>query len=231
MLFKGREEIRKTGPAGISAQYGWTRNSGRTWHGGPDINGLDSKTILMPSYTNPATGKEKDISGIVVTSRIVTDKRYLTWEWGWYVCIQLDAGQTPDAVNYLYFCHNDKNLVKAGQRVKTGDAVAIMGMTGNAATTYAHCHFETRATQSGRGLDPTAYMGHPNKAGVYGAAPSGVWTVQVDELRARCGPGTQYPVLGLLPKGKQLPDPLHTEDGYSYFVNCGWLSKEYVSRQ
>ena len=77
---------------------------------------------------------------------------------GWYVCVELDAGQTPDAVNYLYFCHNARNLVSVGQRVKSGDALAVMGNTGNAALAsppFAHCHFEVRATTTGAGLDPT----------------------------------------------------------------------------
>lgn len=96
-----------------------------------------------------------------------------TWEWGWYVCVELDAGQTPDAVNYLYFCHNARNLVSVGQRVKSGDALAVMGNTGNAALAsppFAHCHFEVRATTTGAGLDPTAYTGHPNAVGTYGEA-------------------------------------------------------------
>ena len=63
------------------------------------------------------------------------------------MCVELDAGQTPDAVNYLYFCHNARNLVSVGQRVKSGDALAVMGNTGNAALAsppFAHCHFEVR---------------------------------------------------------------------------------------
>ena len=84
------------------------------------------------------------------------------------MCVELDADQTPDAVNYLYFCHNARNLVSVGQRVKSGDALAVMGCTGNAALAsppFAHCHFEVRATAAGAGLDPTAYTGHPNAVG------------------------------------------------------------------
>lgn len=85
--------------------------------------------------------------------------------------MKLDAAQTPDAVNYLYFCHCASLLVKVGQKVKSGDALAIMGNSGNAAYNvppYKHCHLEARATSTGRGLDPTAYAGVPNKAGTYG---------------------------------------------------------------
>ena len=162
-IFKGRVRVRY----GYS-RWGYTRNNGKGWHGGSDEEGLDSTTIRMPDY------KGKSISGRVITARKVDRSTgSKTWEWGWYVCVELDAGQTPDAVNYLYFCHNARNLVSVGQRVKSGDALAVMGSTGNAALAsppFAHCHFEVRATAAGAGLDPTAYTGHPNAVGTYGEA-------------------------------------------------------------
>ena len=159
-LFKGRQQV----PYSYSC-FGYTRGNGKTWHGGLDVVGLDSTTILMPDYDG------KIITGTVVQARKVpegsSDK---TWEWGWYVCVQLDANQTPDTINYLYFCHNEKNLVSVGQKVKSGDSIAIMGNTGNAK--YAnppikHVHFECRASRSGSGLDPTHYAGCSNKVGIY----------------------------------------------------------------
>ena len=109
----------------------------------------------------------------VTTRKVDRSTGSKTWAWGWYVCVELDAGQTPDAVNCLYFCHNARNLVSVGQRVESGDALAVMGSTGNAALAsppFAHCHFEVRATAAGAGLDPTAYTGHPNAVGTYGEA-------------------------------------------------------------
>lgn len=151
--------------------FGWTRSGGSVWHGGIDLVGADDPTIRMPYYT-AADGSQKPIRGTVVTARMVDRSTgNLTWEWGWYVCVKLDANQTPDAVNYLYFCHCERLLVKVGQKVKSGDALAIMGNSGNAAMNnppYKHCHLEVRATSTGRGLDPTAYAGVPNKAGTYG---------------------------------------------------------------
>ena len=159
MLFTGRNLVKYD-----YSRYGYTRGGGKTWHGGLDIGGLDDAKIRMPGYNG------KSISGTVVTARIVTDKSNKTWEWGWYVCVRLDANQTPDAVNYLYFCHCASLLVRGGQRVASGDALAVMGQTGNAAGGYDHCHFEVRATANGKGLAPTAYAGCPNAVGVYGAA-------------------------------------------------------------
>lgn len=163
-LFKGRMQV----PYYYSC-FGYSRGGGKTWHGGQDVVGLDSDAILMPDYDG------KSISGTVVTARKV-DKSTgnLTWEWGWYVCVQLDANQTPDAVNYLYFCHNSKNLVSVGQKVKSGDALAIMGNSGNAAEAnppIKHCHLEVRATATGKGLDPTHYSGCANRVGIYGENP------------------------------------------------------------
>ena len=151
--------------------YGYTRGGGSTWHGGIDLVGADDPTIRMPYYT-AADGSQKPIRGTVVTARMVDRSTgNLTWEWGWYVCVQLDANQTPDAVNYLYFCHCASLLVKVGQKVKSGDALAVMGNSGNAALNsppYKHCHLEVRATATGRGLNPTAYSGTDNAAGTYG---------------------------------------------------------------
>lgn len=153
------------------ACYGYTRGNGTVWHGGIDLELLDGTTFYMPTY------KGKKIRGKVITARIVTDHSNRTWEWGYYICVRLDANQTPDAVNYLYFCHCSKLLAKVGDVVESGDALGVMGNTGNAALAdppYAHVHFEVRATSTGKGLDPTAYSGTDNKVGTYGEAPTPV---------------------------------------------------------
>lgn len=159
-IFAGRTQLRY--PYG---RYGYTRGGGKIWHGGMDLVGLDSTDIRMPYYKN------KRITGKVVRARRVTDHSNKTWEWGWYVCVQLDPGQTPDDVNYLYFCHCRELKVTAGQAVASGDLLAVMGQSGNAAGGYDHCHFEARATAAGKGLDPSQYAGCPNAVGVYGEAP------------------------------------------------------------
>lgn len=167
-IFKGRVQI----PYAYG-RYGWTRGGGKTWHGGIDLVGVDDPTIRMPYYT-AAEGAKKAIRGTVTRARKVDGSTGdPTWEWGWYVCVQLDAAQTPDVVNYLYFCHCERLLVQAGQRVQSGDALAVMGNSGNAALNdppYKHCHLEARATATSTGVDPTAYAGVPNAAGTYGSA-------------------------------------------------------------
>lgn len=168
-IFEGHAEVLYN-----YGRFGWTRNYGKTWHGGIDIVGLDSDKIRMPYYDG------KKITGTVTRARIVTNRADKTWEWGWYVCVQLDAGQTPDTVNFLYFCHCAKLLVSVGQKISSGDALGIMGNTGNAAGGYKHCHFEVRATATGTGVDPTAYAGISNAVGVYGTAGDGK-TEQISE--------------------------------------------------
>ena len=159
-IFNGRSQIVYS-----YGCYGYTRGGGATWHGGLELVGLDDNFIRMPSYTGKA------IQGTVTRARIVTDHSDKTWEWGLYVCVQLDDAQTPDEVNFLYFCHCKELLVQAGQKVKTGDILAIMSQTGNAAGGYDHCHLEVRSTATGMGLDPTAYSGTDNAVGIYGTKP------------------------------------------------------------
>ena len=114
MIFSGRNLVKYP-----YSCYGYTRGGGKTWHGGIDVCGMDDDKIRMPGYNG------KSIAGTVVTARIVTNKSNKTWEWGYYICVKLDANQTPDAVNYLYFCHCSKLLASVGQKVKTGDVLEM----------------------------------------------------------------------------------------------------------
>lgn len=64
---------------------------------------------------------------------------------------------SPDNKNYtLYYAHLDEQLVKPGQRVKTGDTLGLMGNTGNARTTDPHLHFGIYAY--GGAIDPLPFV-------------------------------------------------------------------------
>ncbi|RYU80507.1 M23 family metallopeptidase [Hymenobacter persicinus] len=58
---------------------------------------------------------------------------------------------------HLYYAHLDKQLVQAGQVVKAGDTLGLVGNTGNARTTPPHLHFGVY--RSGRGaVDPFPFV-------------------------------------------------------------------------
>lgn len=166
-IFLGRTEILYN-----YGRYGYTRGNGKTWHGGVDVVGLDDTYVRMPYYQND-DGTLRSIAATIRRARCITDHNDKTWEWGNYVGALFDASQTPDDVNYLVFAHNARLLVKEGQHVKSGDILAVMGNTGNAAGGYKHVHLEARNTVTGRGVDPTRYSGTRNAVGVYSAADNG----------------------------------------------------------
>lgn len=123
----------------VTQGYGFT-------HGGMDIVGISNGNILSP------------VAGVVKSSTIVTDKSDLTWEWGNYVRVDDAAG------NRYYFCHMASRAVKAGDRVKIGDKLGVMGNTGK--SFGAHCHFETR-TKSNVRTNPADFLDIPNERGMY----------------------------------------------------------------
>lgn len=129
-IYMGRTEILYN-----YGRFGYTRGNGKTWHGGVDVVGLDDTYVRMPYYQND-DGTLRSIAATVRRARCVTNRNNKTWEWGNYVGVLFDAGQTPDDVNYLVFAHNARLLVKEGQHVKSGDILAVMGNTGNAAGVY-----------------------------------------------------------------------------------------------
>ena len=52
------------------------------------------------------------------------------------------------------YSHNKKTLVKPGDVVRKGQAIALMGSTGR--STGAHVHFEVY--KHGRSVDPSSYV-------------------------------------------------------------------------
>ncbi len=128
----------------VTSPYGWrVLNGKREWHPGIDLVGED--------YVIRAA-----MGGTVAVSQIVEDRGNATWEWGNYVCVYGDDG------NYIYYCHMAERRVVAGQRVRAGDILGIMGNTGFGQGD--HLHFEVR-NGANQTLDPAAYLGIENKVG------------------------------------------------------------------
>lgn len=69
-------------------------------------------------------------------------------------CIRI---KHPNGIETLY-SHNSKNLVKVGDRVKSGQVIALTGRSGRATT--EHLHFECRI--NGRTFDPSLIFDHAN---------------------------------------------------------------------
>ncbi|MBQ5389585.1 MAG: M23 family metallopeptidase [Clostridia bacterium] len=132
----------------VTSPFGERTLSGeKNWHSGYDMVGVGS------CFVTAAVG------GVVVQSRIVTDKSNATWQWGNYVCIKTDAGQ------YHYYCHLASRTVAKGQYVRAGDKLGVMGNTGY--SFGAHLHFEVRAADGKTLICPESVLGIPNQTGTY----------------------------------------------------------------
>lgn len=93
--------------------------------------------------------------GVVARSRAVTDPSDRTSEWGQYVAVAADGGET------VYYCHLSRRCVRAGDRIAAGTVIGAQGATGR--VTGPHLHLEVR-----RGfvtVDAASYLGIKNEAG------------------------------------------------------------------
>ena len=99
---------------------------------------------------------------------------YSTWfssapdsEMGNVVCVKCDDGK------YRRYQHLASRTVKAGQRVKAGDKIGVVGSTGK--STGVHCHYQvytTRTSPSGSAVNAADDLGISNVVGIYnGATP------------------------------------------------------------
>ena len=132
----------KCGNIKITSKYGYrVLNGASGFHSGLDIVGSKSSDIVSVS------------NGVVLWSQMVTDKSNPTWEWGNYVAVSGDDGNT------IYYCHLAERKVSAGQRVKAGDVIGIMGNTGY--SFGKHLHFEVRP-RNVKATDAAAYLNLPN---------------------------------------------------------------------
>ena len=179
MIFNGRNQIPY--PYGC---YGYTRGGGKTWHGGQDIVGLDSDEVHALR------------DGTVIRSRIVFDRTNLTWEWGNYVTIRTECGEQD------IYAHLDSRAVVAGQTVRAGDVLGVMGNTGNAAGGYKHVHYERRKADGRTAINPSEISGCANVAGTYGKAI--VLPLSADAIKMQIGPASAGDVNTLRAKADEL---------------------------
>ena len=135
----------KKGNIRITSPYGnRVLNGVSGFHAGLDIVGQDSDEIVSVA------------GGCVLWSQIITDRNNPTWEWGNYVAVTGEDGVT------IYYCHMAERKVKAGDRVKAGDVIGIMGNTGY--SFGKHLHFEVRPNNY-KAANAADYLGVPNAVG------------------------------------------------------------------
>ena len=123
-------------------------------HYGLDLVGLDTRRVAAVR------------GGRVVRSRVITDHTNRTWEWGNYVAVTDDTGQT------IYYCHLDERYVAEGDTVTAGQVIGLEGNTG--ASQGRHLHLEVR--EGSRRCDmeqpdtdacsAAVLLGVPNRVGI-----------------------------------------------------------------
>lgn len=141
--FKGNFKI--TSPRGYRTLGGVNQ-----FHGGLDMVALDS-----------------DKSVYAVADGVIDSTLYEANGFGYYITQLLPDGRR------IYYGHLKQGsfAVKAGQKVKVGDKLGVMGSTGN--STGAHTHVEMRVPgRSYESLDIAEFLGIPNKIGTYNAETS-----------------------------------------------------------
>lgn len=153
--FKGKFKV--TSPRGDRVLGGK-----KQYHGGMDLVALDSDKNVYAIADGKVDATPYEANGF-----------------GYYVRQLL-----PDGTR-MYYGHMAKGsiVVKAGQNIKVGDKLGVMGSTG--ASTGAHCHIEHRVKGSSKNsLDISEFTGIPNKIGTYEADGKIDYAEKVQE---KCG--------------------------------------------
>lgn len=154
--FKGKFKL--TSPRGYRSLSGKTE-----YHGGLDLVALEDKNIYA------------------IADGTVDATPYESGGFGYYVRQKLPDGRR------IYYGHMKKGsmAVKAGQSIKVGDKLGVMGSTG--ASTGAHTHLEIRVPgTSKQSLDVCEFTGIPNVIGTYSADESTVEKMR-ENIKNKCG--------------------------------------------
>ena len=123
--------------------------------------------------THPVTGEKGtfhkgiDLVGIQDTivysiSEGVATTAYQANGAGYYVVVTMDDGRR---VFYMHLAKDSFKVIN-GQRVSRGQALGVMGSTGNSTGAHTHLELRPKGTTS-ESLDICEFTGIPNKIGVY----------------------------------------------------------------
>jgi murein DD-endopeptidase MepM/ murein hydrolase activator NlpD len=128
----------------IGSIWGDARDAGARQHEGIDIFAPKGTPALAAVDGTVTAANENNLGGKVVWLR-------------------------PKGKNYtLYYAHLDEQLANAGQQVKKGDTIGLVGNTGNARTTPSHLHFGIYAF--GGAIDPFPFVNPAIKTPAYVAS-------------------------------------------------------------
>lgn len=154
-----------------------------------------------PGLDLVALGTDKNIYAIADGKVDATP--YEANGFGYYVRQLLPDGRR------VYYGHMQAGsiVVKAGQSIKKGDKLGVMGNTGN--STGAHCHLELRIPGTSKtSLDICEFTGIPNKVGTYEADGSSL-KCDLDTLVQHKVINSPEYWLNKAPTVKYLPELIH----------------------
>ena len=119
-------------------------------------------TSRFGARIDPFTGKKKFHHGVDFTGRIGTQIYSAASGLITFSGIKSGYGNVVDVKHgngfVTRYSHNKKNLVKVGQTVTKGQAIALLGNTGR--STGPHVHFEVR--KDGKAINPIKYLKRKN---------------------------------------------------------------------
>ncbi len=135
----------------LGGQYGYTRNSGNTFHDGIDIK-ADLNSGLYSMH-----------AGIVIDIRDSFEPgEYAPRSYGNYITIE---SEIDDIIIQLMYAHLNSLNVNVGDLVDQGQLIGISGNTGNAQSTnrvlvIPHVHIRARKKSNGNlsRIDPAQFM-------------------------------------------------------------------------
>lgn len=117
----------------VQSFFGADRDAGRRRHEGVDIFAARGTPVLAAA------------PGIVTNTGTTALGGRVVWV------------RDPDRAQSLYYAHLDSQIAHAGQRVRVGDTLGLVGNTGNARTTPPHLHFGVYRRGEGA-IDPFPFI-------------------------------------------------------------------------
>ncbi len=124
--------VDKSGNPKLISLWGVPRDGGARLHEGVDISAKHRTPALASADGYISRVSENEIGGKVV---FLTDD---------------DFGYN------IYYAHLDEQLVKAGQKIKAGEQIGLVGNTGNAKNTIPHLHYGIYTNDGA--IDPLAFI-------------------------------------------------------------------------